>query len=67
MQGVLNILKFLHLEMSQGQLTSPVVMEFFFKHDSVQIESQDIGKDIQIKDLTINNIKKITDCITHRY
>ena len=44
---VLNILCFIHLEMSQGQWTSPVVLAVFFKHDSVQIESQDIRKDIR--------------------
>ena len=30
----------------------------FFKHDSFQIQSQDIGKDIQIKNATNNSITK---------
>ena len=55
---MLNILYFIHLEMSQGQWTSPVVLAVFFIYDSVQIGSQDIGKDVQIKDLTDNSIKK---------
>ena len=59
---MLNILNFMHLEMSQGQWTSPVVLAvFFFKHDSVQTDSrdsQDIGKDAQIKDATDISIKK---------